>query len=159
MSYVTGLQLALSTNYQTLDAQTPISLPLQISIHNSTITPITILRWNTPFDPLASLLDLFEVRDTTTGHTLAADAIKISRRLPASMNDLVEINVGKTMTCDATLSGLYFQTGHEYSVRARGIWMAVWLKGLLDVTASQLKELSGSESGGFRSNVAVVEIK
>ncbi|KAJ5560563.1 hypothetical protein N7513_002962 [Penicillium frequentans] len=159
MSYTTGLQLTLSTNHQTLNAQTPISLPLQISIHNPTITPITILRWKTPFDPLASLLDLFEVRDTTTGHTLAADTIKISRKLPASVNDLVEINAGETMTCDATLTGLYFQTGHEYSVRARGIWMALWLKGLLDVTASQLKDLSGSESGGFESNVAVVDIK
>ena len=75
------------------------------------------------------------------------------------MNDLVEINAGETMTCDASLTGLHFQRGHEYSVRARGIWMAVWLKGLLDVTASQLKDHSGSESGEFESNVAVVEIK
>ncbi|KAJ5889250.1 hypothetical protein N7504_010060 [Penicillium tannophilum] len=159
MSYITGLQLTLSTNFQTLNRKIPTSLPLQISIHNPTITPITILRWNTPFDPLASLLNLFEVRDTTTGHTLAADTIKISRKLPASVNDLVEINAGETMTCDATLTGLYLQAGHEYSVRARGIWMAVWLKGLVDVTASQLRSLSGAESGEFESNVAVAEIQ
>ncbi|KAJ6003342.1 hypothetical protein N7451_005889 [Penicillium sp. IBT 35674x] len=160
MTHFTGLQLTLTSNIQTLIAQTPTSLPLKISIHNPTMAPVTVLRWNTPFDPRASLLDLFEVRDTTTGHILAADTIKISRKLPVSVNDLVEINAGKTMTCDATLTGLYFQSGHEYSVRARGIWMAVWLKSLVDVTASQLKGLSEAESGEFESNVvAVVEVK
>ncbi|KAJ5657287.1 uncharacterized protein N7484_000936 [Penicillium longicatenatum] len=159
MNHISSLELTLPTILQNLNTQNPTSLPLQISIHNLTNTPITVLRWNTPFDPRASLLDLFEVRDTTTGRTLAADTIKISRKLPASVDDLVEIRAGETMTCDATITGLYFETGHEYSVRARGIWMAIWPRQLEDVTASQMQSLFGAESGGFESNVAVVEVK
>jgi len=159
MNQITDLQLNLSATLQTLHIQTPTSLSLQTSIHNPTTTPITVLRWNTPFDPRASLLNLFEVRDIITGHALAADTIKISRKLPTSVDDLVEINDGETVTCDATLTGLHFQTGHEYSVRTRGVWMAIWLKRLVDVTASQFTGLIGAESGGFESNVAVVKVK
>lgn len=159
MNHIIDPQLTLSTTLQPLNIQASTSLALQISIHNLTNTPITVLRWNTPLDPRASLLDVFEVCDTTAGHALTADTIKMSRKLPASVDDLVEIDAGETMKCDATLTGLYFQTGHEYSVRARGIWMAIWLQPLVDVTASQLKGLFGAESGRFESNVAVVEVK
>ncbi|KAJ5715876.1 uncharacterized protein N7483_013057 [Penicillium malachiteum] len=155
-----GLKISLETPILlTSNPQSPIVLPLTVFIQNENQYPVTIVKWNTPLDPIAGSLDIFHICDTTSGETLAADTIKISRKLPASHNDLVQIDGGQTIQCQHDLTGLNFQKDHEYSIRAQGTWHAVWKCPLADVTASQIQTLTGDKRGEFQSEFAVFTVK
>ena len=154
-----GLEVTLATQALDSGAQSPFILPITVSIHNAASSPVTVLKWGTPLDPRAGVLGVFEVCKTGSGQILAPETIKISRKLPPSAEDLVEIAAGQRLDRTVTLPGLHLETGHEYSVQARGIWHAIWEKPLADVTASQLEDFGGAERGSFESNLAIVDIK
>lgn len=153
------LQVTLAAQLPTIYQAQPLSIPIPVSIHNPAHFPVTVLKWNTPFDPRAGVLGVFKIVDTITGKTLPVDTIKISRKLPASTDDLIEIPADQTIDTVANLPQLHLEVGHEYSVHAQGIWHAVWGSRLADVTASQLEQLAGARRGEFRSNVAVVKVE
>lgn len=151
------LQVTVASQVSATQAQTPLAVPVKVSIKNPSGSPVTVLKWGTPLDTRAGVLGVFEVCDTTSGKTLPVDTIKISRKLPASPEDLVEIPADETVDHTVYLPGMDLQEGHEYSVRAEGIWHAIWEKPLVDVTGTQLKDLTGAIRGEFRSNIAVMK--
>ncbi|KAJ5097850.1 hypothetical protein N7532_004851 [Penicillium argentinense] len=154
-----SLQVTLASQMTTLQASPALAVPITISVHNPADAPMTLLRWNSPLDLSAGLLGVFEVCDTGTGQAVPVDTIKISRKLPASLEDLVEIPAGQTVNQTVNLPEIQLEEGHEYSIRAQGIWHAVWDMPLADVTASQLNDLTGSTRGQFQSNIAVVKVE
>lgn len=159
MQAALGLQVTLASQITTLQASSPLAVPITISIHNPAEAPVTLLRWNTPLDSQAGVLGVFEVCDTENGQAIPIDTIKVSRKLPATSEDLVEILAGQTVDRTVKLPEIKFEEGHEYSIRAQGIWHAVWEMPLADVTASQLADLTGATRGEFQSNVALVKIE
>jgi hypothetical protein len=158
MQPVPALQVNLAS--QLLATETPSAsvVPIAVSIHNPAESPVTVLKWNSPLDTRAGVLGVFVACDTGNGVPLPLDIIKISRKLPPSLDDLVEISAGQTLQITVDLPGLHFQKGHEYSVHATGTWHAVWDKALADVTVSQLSDLGRANRGGYRSNVAFIKV-
>ncbi|KAJ5900433.1 uncharacterized protein N7473_004503 [Penicillium subrubescens] len=154
-----GLQVTLACQLPTLQAQSSFTLPVKVSVQNLGSDPVTFLRWGTPFDAHAAVSGVFEVRDTADGTVLPLDVLKISRKLPASAGDLIEVAGGQTIDKIVELPGVNLQEGHGYSIITQGIWHAIWKAPRVDVTASQLSDFSGASRGEFQSNVALVNIE
>jgi hypothetical protein len=120
---------------------------------------VTFLKWGTPFDAHAAVSGVFEVCDTVDGTVLPLDVLKMSRKLPPSTDDLMEIAAGQSLDNIIELPGLHLEEGHDYSIVTKGIWHALWKEPLVNVTASQLSDFSGANRGEFRSNVALVKVE
>lgn len=153
-----GLQVTLASQVSNLQASSSLPVPIIISIHNHAQAPVTLLTWNSPLDFQAGVLGVFEVCDTGNGQAIPIDTIKVSRKLPATSADLVEIPAGQAIDRTVKLPPFECEAGHEYSIQAQGIWHAVWEMPLTDVTESHLADLTGSTRGEFKSNVAHVKI-
>jgi hypothetical protein len=153
-----NLQVTLAFQAPIMEAQT-VALPITVSVQNTADSPVTILRWNTPLDPQAGVLGVFEVSDTTDQRTIDIPRIMVSRKLPASEEDLVEIKAHETLEVAVKLPIPSLESGHQYCVHAQGTWHAVWPTELSSVTPSQLKHNEGAKSGEFRSNDSHVKIE
>ncbi|OQE27697.1 hypothetical protein PENSTE_c004G02265 [Penicillium steckii] len=153
-----GLQVTLASNAINLQASTSLPVPITISVRNPAQAPVTLLTWNTPLDSRAGVLGVFEVCDTGNGQAIAIDTIKVSRKLPATSEDLVEIPGGQTVSRTVNIPAFPLEEGHEYTIRAQGIWHAIWEMPLTDVTTSQLTDLTGATRGEFQSNLATVKV-
>jgi hypothetical protein len=153
-----SLQVTLAFQVPIMRAQT-LALPITVSVQNTADFPVTILRWNTPLDPQAGVLGVFEVSDTTDQRTLDIPRIMVSRKLPASEEDLVEIRAHETLDVVVKLPVPGLESGHQYSVRAQGTWHAVWPTILSNVTPAQLKDNEGANGGEFCSNDSCVRIE
>ncbi|KAJ5965210.1 uncharacterized protein N7479_005086 [Penicillium vulpinum] len=154
-----SLRVTLALQAPTLEAQEPFALPVKISVHNAADSPVTILRWGTPLDPQVGVLGVFEICDTTDQRQLPLPTIMVSRKLPASEDDLVEIQARQTLDVTLNLPMPGLEKGHEYSVRAQGTWHAVWPTELSNVTTSQLRDNEGAICGDFCSNESSVRIE
>ncbi|KAK9851071.1 uncharacterized protein MYU51_011283 [Penicillium brevicompactum] len=146
-----GLQVTLASHAPGIETQA-IALPIAVSVHNTAESPVTILRWNSPLDPQAGVLGVFEVSDVTDQRTLPIPKIMVSRKLPASEEDLVEIKANEKLEFVVNLPIPEFEEGHQYSVRAQGTWHAVWPTELSNVTPSQLQDHGDAKRGEFLSN-------
>ena len=159
MQLLSGLQVNLASQLLAIETLSPPVVPITVSIYNSAESPITVLKWNSPMDARAGVLGVFDVCDTESGEPIPLDIIKISRKLPPSLDDLVEICGGQTVHFTVDLPGVHFHKGHEYSIYAAGTWHAVWEQPLSDVTAFQLTDLGSANRGDFHSNVALVKLQ
>ncbi|QMW46732.1 hypothetical protein AFCA_010886 [Aspergillus flavus] len=137
----------------------PPTVPIQVSVHNPSDTPITVLNWGTPLDPSANVLSIFELRDTTENQPVTLPTIKISRRMPPSVDDLVEIPAGSSVEKEVTLPHVPLTMGHEYSVQAKGNWHSVWEGPRENVTAEKLERLGDAQRGKFSSEVVPLRIE
>lgn len=154
-----GLQVTLASQSPTLQAQSSFTLPVKVSVQNTGSDHVTFLKWGTPFDAHAAVSGVFEVRDTTDGTVLPLDVLKMSRKLPASADDLLEVAGGQSLDNIVEIPGLHLQEGHGYSIMTQGIWHAIWKAPRMDVTASQLSDFSGASRCELRSNVALFNIE
>ncbi|KAJ5559189.1 hypothetical protein N7535_008947 [Penicillium sp. DV-2018c] len=159
MESASSLQVTLAPLTPILEAQAAFPLPVKVSVHNAAEWPVTILRWSSPLDPQAGVLGVFEVSDTTDQRKLPLPTIMVSRKLPASEEDLVEIGAGETLDLTVKLPVSGLEKGHDYTVRAQGTWHAVWPTELSSVTTSQLKDNGGASRGDFRSNESHLRIE
>lgn len=153
-----SLQVTLAFQTPTMQSQT-LALPITVSVQNTADVPVTILRWNTPLDPQAGVLGVFELSDTTDQEPLDIPRIMVSRKLPASEEDLVEIRAHETLDVDVKVPVSGLKKGHQYSVRAQGTWHAVWPTEMSNVPPSELKANKGTNGGEFCSNNSYVIIE
>ncbi|KAE8153666.1 hypothetical protein BDV25DRAFT_136606 [Aspergillus avenaceus] len=158
MSALIGLEVSIAPPVISASSDAP-TVPIQVSVHNPSDTPVTFLNWGTPLDPSAHVLSVFEIEDTTDQKPVALETIKISRQMPPSPEDLVEIPAGDSIEKEVKLPGVPFITGHEYSIQAKGIWHFVWETTRDEVTVSKLEHQSDSQRGRFESNVATIHIE
>lgn len=147
-----GLQITLASQVPATVGQSLFTIPVEVSIYNPAEHPVTFLKWGTPMDTRAEVLGVFNVCDTGTGVALPMNTIKISRKLPASHQDLIEISPGQNLEKTVYLSGLQLEKDHEYSVHAQGVWHAIWDKPVTDVSASDLEDFAEAKRGDFQSN-------
>lgn len=133
------------------------TIPIQVAIHNAAATPVTIVNWNTPLDPAAGVLGVFKVHDTTTDDLVPLDELKISRQLPPSADDLVEIPAGRSVETVVNLPSGALVAGHEYVIQAKGIWHAVWETPREEVQGVRLQQFEDAKRGEFASNEVSVK--
>lgn len=154
-----ALQVTLASQLPTLRAHSSSTVPIKVSVQNTGSDPVTFLKWGTPFDAHAAVSGIFEVCDTADGTVLALDVVKMSRKLPASADDLIEIAAGQQLDNIVELPGLDLRKGRDYSIVVKGIWHALWKGPLVQVTPSQLSDFSGADRGEFRSNTGLVKVE
>ncbi|KAJ5297313.1 hypothetical protein PENANT_c005G10067 [Penicillium antarcticum] len=154
-----SLQVTLASQAPMIGAKEPPTIHITASVHNAADFPVTFLKWATPLDPQAGVLGIFEIWDTKTHQTIPAPVIKVSRKLPASRDDLVELLPRQTLQTTINLPTMNLDKDNEYAIRARGVWHAVWPTELVNITASQLEDTQGASRGEFLSNDSHVRIE
>lgn len=155
-----GLQFEIAPPVLPALSQPSTIVPVHVSVHNpGTHAPVTLLNWGTPLDPRANLLGIFHIRDVSQDTLVPLDTIKVSRALPPSADDLVEIPPGGSVDVVVTLSHVPLVEGHEYSIQAQGTYHAVWEGSRNQVPTTELEKLSGGKRGEFSSNVASISVE
>ncbi|KAF1981614.1 hypothetical protein K402DRAFT_398372 [Aulographum hederae CBS 113979] len=124
---------------------------------------LTILRWDTPLDPQALALGIFQVTDTATGQPVHSVNLMINRLLPASEDDLIELAPGSEQTAEFILKPPYIdlQAGRHYKIRVKGEWKAIWGIKKDDIAQKALEELGGHEdaiTGSYESDSIALEV-
>ncbi|KKZ60684.1 hypothetical protein EMCG_04668 [[Emmonsia] crescens] len=133
---------------------------LTVSVHNNDPNQaVTLLKWNTPLDPQADVLGIFEAREAEFGTPVDSLVVKISRKLPPTQDDLVEIPADGVKEVQVTLRPMALSAGHEYMISAKGRWQALWAGSLDDVTTASLANMACASSGSFESNEVMVSFK
>lgn len=135
----------------------PFAIQVEVSIYNPAEHPVTFLNWSTPFDHLAGPLGVFTVHDKVVGETVPMDIVKISRKLPATREDLIEIPADQTVKKMMHIHGVRLKADHGYLVHAEGVWLAIWEKALADINEGQLEDLGDSKRGEFKSNPTLLK--
>ncbi|KAE8154487.1 hypothetical protein BDV25DRAFT_135921 [Aspergillus avenaceus] len=154
MGATVALQVLLASQLSSIErSSSGTSISVNASIHNASNQPVTILKWNTPLDPKAAILGVFEVQDQTDGQAVPLDTIKFSRKLPPSADDLLEISPRSSVNTVVKLPPMALPSSHEFSVRAHGRWHAVWETPVSSVSDAKLEQLSDAKRGDFESNV------
>lgn len=151
------LHVALTSHRPFTVAPFPSSISVEVSINNTSNHLVTFLKWATPFDALAGPLGVFTVYDPETGEPVPMNIVKISRKLPASRNDLIEIPAGQIVKKTVHIPEVVLEPDREYLLRAEGAWLAIWENGLADVDESRLVDLGDSKSGEFRSDTTLLK--
>ncbi|OJD25546.1 hypothetical protein ACJ73_03083 [Blastomyces percursus] len=153
-----SVTIGLPCTNSTLNPADP--LELTASVHNNNPNQaVTLLKWNTPLDPQANVLGVFEIREAECGTPVESLIVKISRKLPPTQDDLVEIPANGVKVVQVTLRPMGFSVGHQYKISAKGRWQALWAGGLNDVTATDSVNMACATSGNFESNEVMVSFK
>ncbi|EEH20105.2 hypothetical protein PABG_02364 [Paracoccidioides brasiliensis Pb03] len=159
---ITSLYPFPQLNYWIYEISRAATDPIQLSVairNNIPNQAITLLKWNTPLDPQANVLGIFEVREAESGKLVPSLIVKISRKLPPTQDDLVEIPANGVKETQVTLKPMSLDHGAQYKISAKGRWQAVWAGGVDDVTADQLAEFSCASLGDFESNTVLALFK
>ncbi|EKG20508.1 hypothetical protein MPH_02231 [Macrophomina phaseolina MS6] len=143
-------------------ASSPPTLSLAVTnTHPS--SPLTLLTWNTPLDPLALQLGLLEVRAAGAHEPLPLATIKVSRKLPPGADSLVTLAPGESRAQEVVLREpivpLKRAEGGKVAVVARGVWRAVWMGA--DVSEDAVARMGEGEavlSGEWETESVVVEV-
>lgn len=158
MATTIALQVLLAPQ-QTVPLSSP--LPIEVSIHNTASTPVTLLDWNTPLDPSAGPLGVVKVYDAQTGNELPINQVVFERGRPPAIEEFIEIPSDTTVkrTLQVPVEDKDIQAGREYTVRAEGTWHAVWYSALDETTKEQRGNLANATRGDFLSNVGRVRVE
>jgi hypothetical protein len=110
-----------------------------------TTTSVTVLLWDSPFDPQAVQTGVFRITDPSTNQEIPSLGMKVNRRLPPSREDFLELEPRHAITKDVVLGtpGLNLEKGKTYAVQAKGRWRAVWHASVLDIGEDNLKRAGG----------------
>ncbi|KKK20435.1 hypothetical protein P175DRAFT_0532640 [Aspergillus ochraceoroseus IBT 24754] len=151
--------IEVQLNLPTLSAafSSPIAVPVRVSVRNTGKTCLTVLRWGSPLDPHANILGLFEIRHAESGEPVTLDTIKLSRKLPPSAKELVEIPPSSSVVVEVTLPRVPLVEGHRYTIQAKGRWHAIWAQRLSAVTPQHLENLSTAKRGEFSSPAVPIQ--
>ena len=152
--------LILAPQLISLSSTPTPDLTITTTIHNPSTSPITVLKWNTPLDPRAGVLGVFDIHDEVENESVPIDVVKFNRKLPPSEDDLVEIAPESSVKVEVKLPPVKLQAGREYSLKASGRWHGVWEGKKGDVNGGKLEGLDGKAQGGeFDSNVVKVKVE
>ncbi|PGH28215.1 hypothetical protein AJ80_00105 [Polytolypa hystricis UAMH7299] len=149
-SAVLHVTIALSPTESSTDDASHIVI--DVSVNNKHDCDLTALNWNSPLDPKANILGVIEVQDAKSGERIEPVIVKFSRKLPPPREDLVGIPQGGKVNAKVKLQPLKLSAGHEYVIRAKGSWQAIWKGGVDAISGEQLESGAGDFSGGFQSN-------
>lgn len=146
-SLADNLEVRLS---QASAAATP---SLSVSVKNThPSTPLTLLKWDSPLDPLALQLGLVSVTAAEAAAPLDMPTIKISRAMPPGADSLVTLRPGESASSVVELRDTFVPKDTwakgKAKVNMKGRWAAVWPGLVKDELLGDLEKLSALGGGG-----------
>lgn len=126
---------------------------LSISVKNThPSTPLTLLKWDSPLDPLALQLGLISVTPAGASAPLDMPTIKVSRAMPPGADSLVTLQPGESASSVVELRDMFVPKATwaqgEAKVSMKGRWAAVWPGLGKDDLLGDLQKLSALGGGG-----------
>lgn len=146
-SLADNLEIRLS---QASAAATP---SLFISVKNTHPSiPLTLLKWDSPLDPLALQLGLVSVTAAGAAAPLDIPTIKVSRAMPPGADSLVTLRPGESASSVVELRDTFVPKDTwakgKAKVNMKGRWAAVWPGLVKDELLGDLEKLSALGGGG-----------
>jgi hypothetical protein len=146
----------------TTDAPAPAVRVVITNFHPS--TSVSLLIWDSPFDGNAVALGAFDINDTASGTPVATIGTTMSRLLPPTADDFIEILPLHAVAKDISLQppDVSLESGKTYSIKARGRWKAVWHARLSDFDPAYLQKLGGATGlidWNYESNIVEVAVE
>ena len=134
------------------------TLDIQVHVENTSSSTVTMLTWDSPLDPQAGVLGLFQLRDTQDGSVQQGKVLMVNRLMPPSQDSLVEIPARGIVEKTARLKMLSLQSMRSYEVTAKGEWKGVWNQPRAAIDSQTLEKFEGASMGDFVSNKIMVRI-
>lgn len=138
--------------------QTSSSPPtLALSVTNNHDAPLTILRWNTPLDPLAIQVGLLSITPEGKDEPLEFPTIQLRRVMPPPQQDIVTLQPGERKEQELVLKEPIVpldQLGKGGRVAVKGKWQTVWPTTADKLTKETIEKLQfgdGVLTGEFES--------
>ncbi|KAL0938307.1 uncharacterized protein CTRU02_204917 [Colletotrichum truncatum] len=137
---------------------------LALSVTNDHTFPLTILRWNTPLDPLALQLGVLSVTPEGKDAPLELDTIALRRVMPPPAEDLITLQPGDSKEQEIILRETmlpFDKLGKTPRVAAKGKWQTVWpttAEKLSQETIEKLQFGEGVLTGEFATEAIEVTI-
>ncbi|KAH7039856.1 uncharacterized protein B0I36DRAFT_2909 [Microdochium trichocladiopsis] len=143
---------ALSVSISGISSSSPPRVKLAVT--NTHSTPVTLLRWNTPLDPMALQLGVLSLTPQGASSPLELATIALRRLMPPPEDQFVTIGPGETATNELELKPPAVNpqelgiAGKTVQVQASGEWGYVWPLGG-DVVVSEWRDkIGGADSDG-----------
>ncbi|KAI1850875.1 hypothetical protein JX265_004931 [Neoarthrinium moseri] len=125
------------------------SYSLTFSVTNKHDAPLTVLKWQSPFDPSAvhqGVLKLYSPADSDM--PLDIPIVQIRRRMPPGRDALVTIEPGQTAEHQVELKEPVVPIDKlkgDVKISGQGRWLSVWQKRADEVSAKELEDLGGGD--------------
>ncbi|KAI1492812.1 hypothetical protein F5X96DRAFT_316744 [Biscogniauxia mediterranea] len=137
---------------------------LAIGVTNTHSSPVTVLSWNSPLDPLAVQLGLVSFTPAGSNGPVEIPKLMVRRKLPPGPESLVTIEPGETkeqvLELKERVVPLETLRG-KVRVVCHGSWMGVWASKADDIAPESLESLGVSEDGSggkFESQPVEIEL-
>lgn len=153
---IAGLQLTLAPTGGDAD---PWSIDATVTNNND--HPVTILNYNSPFDPLSLKLGLFKITPEDATEPIQYPTIAIRRIWPPRRDALVTIQPGQSQSKTFNLKEIPGSDSWEwgqFTVVLKGKWDGVWSVAADEVSQESLEDPVGSpevQQGDFTSEPLV----
>lgn len=144
-------------------------ITLAVTVKNNNASPVTILTWDSPLDPLALQLGTLAITPDGSSSPLDIPIIKVSRKLPPGEDSLVELDAGQTSRENVVVlkemvvgKQLRETNTEKVSVKCKGQWRAVWATSRKDLDAESIQGMGTDERalpGEFESEAFDVVVK
>ncbi|KAL1866906.1 hypothetical protein Daus18300_006609 [Diaporthe australafricana] len=126
---------------------------LSVSVKNThPSTPLTLLTWDSPLDPIALQLGLVSVTPAGAPDPIDMPTIQVSRAMPPGADSLVTLGPGESASSVVELRDMFVPEATWAQGRAevsmRGRWAAVWPGLGKDDLLGDVEKLSALGGGG-----------
>lgn len=135
------------------ESKNPSSIKVTIANKNSK-HPLTFLKWDSPFDPTSLNSGVFKIHDLAKDEELPNPGLRVSRMLPPSREDLIEVPPQSSISEQLELKAPWIPAdGRKIKMQAEGNWKAVWPKSKTEVGDEELQAMASGDvlKGSFRS--------
>ncbi|KAI6842801.1 hypothetical protein KC315_g443 [Hortaea werneckii] len=147
-------------------SSSPPTIAASISNQHSTKV-ITVLGWDTPFDPTALNSGALQLYRITSSGSNAAESVeipgpgmKVNRLLPPPREDLIELKPGASVERHVTLKAPWIPAdGQDYRLRFRGQWRGLWPKATGDISAQDLEQLGGVTGQSYETETVEMKLE
>ncbi|KAK7702039.1 hypothetical protein SLS64_009900 [Diaporthe eres] len=146
-SLANHLEISLSQASATATPSLSVSVK---NTHPSTL--LTMLKWDSPLDPLALQLGLASVTPAGASAPIDMPTIKVSRAMPPGADSLVTLQPGESASSVVELRDMFVPKDTwaqgKAKVSMKGRWAAVWPGLSKDELLEDLRKLSALGGGG-----------
>jgi hypothetical protein len=151
----------LSLTLNRTDSDIPSIKVTIINYHYS--TTVSLLMWDSPFDPQAVATGMFRVVERSSGEEVPSLGMRVSRLLAPKAEDFVELLPRHAVTKDVPLEepDIVLESGKSYDIQVRSTWKAIWHANIKESGEAQLKRIGGPTglvNWDYESNVFQLDI-
>lgn len=138
---------------------------VSIKVTNNSPSPVTILSWESPLDPLALSLGLFSITPEGASEPMEIDRVMVSRKTPPGDDSLISLGPGESRENQVVLKEILVPAeklkGKKSKVEVKGRWMGVWPKPRGELSGDAIEKGAhggGAVAGTFASDSIEIEV-